>query len=95
MIVSCLPATDSTTGLLDGGVLAVCKEKSPLFINVGRGNIIKEDEILTALNNGWISYAVLDVFNTEPLPTTSKLWDHSQVCDIIFDIFVAATCGLN
>ena len=73
-IVSVLPSTTSTRGFLDNGALACCSQKSPVFINVGRGDLLSEDSIIEALENGWISHAILDVFPTEPLPTTSKLW---------------------
>ncbi|EEC06545.1 2-hydroxyacid dehydrogenase, putative [Ixodes scapularis] len=46
----------------------------PVLINIGRGTIISEESIIEALNNGWISGAILDVFPKEPLPVDSPLW---------------------
>lgn len=76
-IVSILPHTPETIGLLDGQ-LKHCTKK-PVLINLGRGSVVSEDEIVAALNNGFISLAVLDVFQKEPLPDDSKLWTHPGV----------------
>lgn len=77
-ICNVLPSTPDTLGLLDGEVLKACKKK-PVFINVGRGDVIKEETIIRALNEGWISKAVLDVFSEEPLPPNSALWKMPEV----------------
>lgn len=78
-IISVLPSTPHTKGLLNNGVLQMCKEKAPVLINVGRGSLIDENEIINALTNKWISAAILDVFETEPLPECSPLWSHPNV----------------
>ncbi|KAK4879334.1 hypothetical protein RN001_007480 [Aquatica leii] len=78
-IINVLPATSETTGLLNGSVLKNCEEKKPIFINIGRGNIIKEDDLVQAIKNGWISKAILDVFEVEPLPKDSVLWSMKEV----------------
>lgn len=72
-IVNALPSTPNTTGMLNGEVLKQCLKK-PVFINVGRGTIINQESIIKALDNGWISGAILDVFDEEPLPAESPLW---------------------
>lgn len=77
-IINTLPSTKETRGLLSGDILKNC-EKSPKFINVGRGDIIDENTILSALEKNWISNAVLDVFEIEPLPLESLLWKHPKV----------------
>lgn len=51
----------------------------PVLVNVGRGNIIAEQTITRALDQGWISYAILDVFPVEPLPAESSLWARDDV----------------
>ncbi|XP_063727848.1 glyoxylate/hydroxypyruvate reductase A-like isoform X2 [Symsagittifera roscoffensis] len=78
-LVNSLPHTPHTVDLLSSGTLEVAAANSPVFINVGRGSVIDEDSILEALDKGWIRQAILDVFETEPLPQTSKLWDHPSV----------------
>jgi phosphoglycerate dehydrogenase-like enzyme len=49
------------------------------IINVARGEVIDEKALIAALQAGWIRYAGLDVFEEEPLPGTSPLWDMPQV----------------
>lgn len=78
-LISILPDTPDSRGLLNNGVLSQCAERSPVFINVGRGTVIAESEIITALDNKWISTAILDVFEVEPLPESSPLWSHPEV----------------
>ncbi|XP_075548795.1 glyoxylate/hydroxypyruvate reductase A-like isoform X2 [Dermacentor variabilis] len=77
-LVNALPSTPSTTGILNGDVLRQCKN-SPVFINIGRGNVISEGCLLNALKEKWISGAILDVFEVEPLPTSSPLWATQDV----------------
>lgn len=74
-ICNILPSTPTTQNLLAGDVLEVCKSRQSVFINVGRGDVISEESLLKALKNGWIAGAVLDVFEKEPLPKDSELWD--------------------
>ena len=82
-IVSVLPSTPETRGLLNDDTFKVASRtnggKSPVFLNVGRGDVISEETIINGLNQQWISGAILDVFETEPLPTTSRLWDRDDV----------------
>ncbi|XP_072020170.1 uncharacterized protein in proB 3'region-like isoform X2 [Amphiura filiformis] len=73
-----LPSTSKTKGILSGDALAHCKKK-PVFINIGRGDVTTEDSIINAIKNGWISKAVLDVFEKEPLPKDSLLWTMPEV----------------
>jgi lactate dehydrogenase-like 2-hydroxyacid dehydrogenase len=44
------------------------KPSLALQVNAGRGDIIDEDSLLEALDRGWLSHAILDVFSVEPLP---------------------------
>ena len=53
--------------------------QKPVIINSGRGNIISENDIIKALDQGWIRYAILDVFRVEPLPEESPLWSRDDV----------------
>jgi glyoxylate/hydroxypyruvate reductase A len=78
-IINLLPSTSDTTGLLNGDMLKHCAQKQPVFINVGRGTVIKEKDLVNALSREWLSAAILDVFETEPLPASSVLWTMPQV----------------
>ena len=53
--------------------------KSCYLYNVGRGNIYQESDLVTALQTGEIAGAYLDVFDKEPLPESSKLWELENV----------------
>lgn len=78
-VVNVMPSTNSTRGLLNGDVLKNCDEKKSVFVNIGRGSIVEESDLIVALENNWISGAILDVFPEEPLDKTSKLWKFPQV----------------
>lgn len=78
-ICNILPSTPSTLNLLSGNALEPCKIKCPGFVNVGRSDIITDNDLLNALKSKWISSAYLDVFNTEPLPQTSPLWTTENI----------------
>ncbi|XP_076366481.1 glyoxylate/hydroxypyruvate reductase A-like isoform X3 [Tachypleus tridentatus] len=77
-ICNLLPSTPHTKGLLNGEVLKMCQKK-PFFINVGRGDVISEEDLIHALNQGWILGGTLDVFIEEPLPTSSPLWNRPEI----------------
>lgn len=100
-VVNVLPSTPSTIGLLNGGMLANCKPKASCLINVGRGDIVDEAELLRAIDAKDLGGAVLDVFQTEPLPETSRLWDTEgivitpHVAAISFPEDVAAAFASN
>ncbi|WP_169545897.1 2-hydroxyacid dehydrogenase [Sneathiella aquimaris] len=78
ILVCLLPLTNETTGLLDGRFFA-CGAKGKGFINFGRGAVVKNADLLTALDKQYISHAVLDVFEQEPLPPESEWWGHEKV----------------
>ena len=54
-------------------------KRGAYFINVGRGRLVVEEDLLAALDSGQLSGAALDVFRTEPLPADSRLWTHPKV----------------
>ena len=49
------------------------------FINIGRSNVISESDLIKALDKGWLSAAILDVFDTEPLPVDHPFWSHEKI----------------
>ena len=73
-LVCVLPDTPDTRHLLNEKTLRRLRRHCCL-VNVGRGNAIDEAALAAALQRGDIAGAVLDVFQSEPLPGTSPLWD--------------------
>ncbi|MCK6579970.1 MAG: D-2-hydroxyacid dehydrogenase [Anaerolineae bacterium] len=73
VLVLITPLTDQTRDLVDSEVLRGMK-KTALLIDLARGGVVDETALLTALKEGWIAGAALDVFETEPLPPESPLW---------------------
>jgi phosphoglycerate dehydrogenase-like enzyme len=72
-VVLAAPLTDLTRGMIDGRALAAMRPTARL-INVGRGDLVVEPDLVAALENGVIAGAALDVFADEPLPASSPLW---------------------
>ncbi|REB05326.1 D-2-hydroxyacid dehydrogenase [Sporosarcina sp. BI001-red] len=73
-IISVLPSTQETRWILDSSHFHKMKQSS-VFMNFGRGDLVKEQVIVEALQQGEIAHAVLDVFEHEPLPVESVLWE--------------------
>lgn len=73
VLMMVLPHSSSTAGALDARRIALLKPTS-LVVNVGRGTTIDEAALVSALEEGRIGGAGLDVFATEPLPESSPLW---------------------
>ena len=78
IVINLLPLTPATRGLLDAKFFAAMPRGSAL-VNLARGAHVVEADLLAALDSGHLRRAVLDVFATEPLPTTHPFWSHSQV----------------
>jgi phosphoglycerate dehydrogenase-like enzyme len=72
------PLTDETRGLIDAGLLDLLPRGAGL-INVARGEIVDEAALIERLADGRLGGAYLDVFETEPLPAESPLWDLPHV----------------
>lgn len=77
-VVITLPHTNETHYLFDKKKFALMK-RSAIVINIGRGGIVNEADLIDALNNKIIAGAGLDVFEKEPLPADSPLWDMPNV----------------
>jgi len=73
-LVSVLPDTPETFELLDEQAFRLMRGACYL-VNVGRGNVIDESALAAALKRAEIGGALLDVFQQEPLPADSPLWD--------------------
>ncbi len=77
-VVVTLPLTEETRGMLDGQALGQLKPDAVL-VNAGRGGVIDEPALIKALREHHLMGAALEVFDTEPLPTDSPLWDLPNV----------------
>lgn len=73
-VVLCVPLTAETRGLIGERELRTMKP-SAVIVNIARGPVIVEQDLVRALQDGWIAGAALDVFEQEPLPPESPLWD--------------------
>jgi glyoxylate/hydroxypyruvate reductase A len=78
ILVSLLPLTEATRGILDRSLFAKLARDGrlggPIVINAGRGGLQVEEDIVACLTDGTLKAATLDVFATEPLPASSPLW---------------------
>ena len=78
ILVCCLALTDETRGLINREVFAALPDGA-VFVNVSRGQLADELALIEWLRSDRAFGAVLDVFETEPLPTDSPLWDMNNV----------------
>lgn len=76
-LINTMPLTERTARFFNGTIFSHLKDVG--FINVGRGASLDEPALLVALENKQVRFAVLDVFNDEPLPTENPLWAHPKV----------------
>ena len=76
-LILTLPLTPDTRGLVGLAVLSACR--SAVLMNAGRGAVVDEALLPRALEQGWLRGAALDVFEVEPLPASSPLWDDARV----------------
>jgi phosphoglycerate dehydrogenase-like enzyme len=77
-LILCCPASQVTRGIANAGVFAALP-KGAHFINVSRGEIAVEKDVIAALQSGHLAGAYLDVFEREPLDPASPLWDMPNV----------------
>ncbi|MBD3204542.1 hypothetical protein GF327_09705 [Candidatus Woesearchaeota archaeon] len=73
-----LPLTDETEKFISKKEIEMMKTSSVL-INIGRGELIDEQDLIAALKSNKIKAAVLDVFEKEPLPEKNELWNLENV----------------
>lgn len=76
--VNILPASDDTIKLFNYSTLSLMKKNS-IFINIGRGQSVDNSELCKLLNEGYFDGVGLDVFEEEPLPSDSPLWNIPRV----------------
>lgn len=78
VVVLATPLTDETTGLLSRDRIAALPPGA-IVVNVARGQVVDEAALVDHLASGHLGGAALDVFEVEPLPATSPLWDLPNV----------------
>lgn len=78
VVVLTCPLTRETRGLVDAEFLASLRD-DVVLVNVARGPVIDTDALLAWLDGDRAATAVLDVFDIEPLPDHSPLWQHPKV----------------
>lgn len=77
-LIAIVPLSVETHHLIDARVIAAMPRHAVL-INIARGPVVDEAALVAALDAGSIAGAALDVFEIEPLPRESSLWDRSNV----------------
>ncbi|HEY2152759.1 MAG TPA: D-2-hydroxyacid dehydrogenase [Vicinamibacterales bacterium] len=87
-LVSVMPATAATRHLVDETLLRALPPRA-VFVNPGRGGVVDETALMSALRDGRLAGAVLDVFQTEPLPPDHPLWSTPNV------LITSHTAALN
>jgi D-3-phosphoglycerate dehydrogenase len=78
VVILCVPLNSQTEGMIGNHQLATMKPGSTL-INVARGRVVVEADLVAALKSGHLAAAGLDVTEVEPLPEKSELWDIPNV----------------
>ncbi|MDG0858498.1 D-2-hydroxyacid dehydrogenase [Staphylococcus equorum] len=97
-IISTLPLTQRTENLFNEQIFR-CLDNA-YFINVGRGQGVDTKHLINALDSGKVRHAVLDVFESEPLPKSSELWHREDVTitphiSALTDLDDAISCFCN
>jgi glyoxylate/hydroxypyruvate reductase A len=86
IVCAALPETEATRDLINAARLAHFK-RGAIFVNVGRGSLVVEADLIAALESGHLGGALLDVTRHEPLPPDDPLWRAPRT------ILTQHTCG--
>lgn len=78
VLVCLLPLTPDTEGILNADFFKQCKPGTYL-INVARGKHLVEEDLIPAINQGFLSGALLDVYRIEPLVKEHPFWDEERI----------------
>ncbi len=74
IVISTVPLSDETRHMLNAGRFA-CMKEGTVLVNISRGGIVDTEAMIEALQSGKLRGAVIDVFEEEPLPADSPLWE--------------------
>jgi phosphoglycerate dehydrogenase-like enzyme len=77
-VISVLPSTNETVNYFKKEQFKAMKE-SGVFINIGRGDTVEEQDLIEALSEHQLAHAVLDVFKNEPLDSSHPFWEMENV----------------
>ena len=94
VVIITLPHTEKTHHLFDKMKLEKMK-KHAFLINMSRGAVIKQNDLIEYLQQGNLGGVALDVFEREPLPKTSKLWDIDRVVITAHNSWISEEIGMR
>lgn len=77
-VISILPSTPETKGFFEYKHFKAMSNHA-VFMNIGRGDVVREDDVLKAVREEEIHHAVLDVFEEEPLDLESPFWEEENI----------------
>lgn len=92
IVITTLPLNEETEGLIDKKYFENMKNKS-IFINISRGQIINENDLIEFIKRNKFMGVILDVFENEPLNKESLLWDMDNVIITPHNSFVSEKNG--
>ena len=88
ILILSLPLTTQTENSINNQKLELIKNDA-ILVNISRGKIIKEEDLIEQLENGKFKGVILDVFKDEPLDSDSKLWDYKNTIITPHNSFVS------
>lgn len=88
VVILTLPLTTETRNMFSKELLSQFKSDA-ILVNIARGAVVNEDDLINALKENKLGGAVLDVFETEPLGEKSELWDFQNVVITPHNSFVS------
>ena len=88
VVILTFPLTDETRNMFNKELLSQFKNDA-ILVNIARGAVVNEDDLINALKNNELGGAVLDVFETEPLDEKSELWNLPNVVITPHNSFVS------
>ncbi|HVP88153.1 MAG TPA: NAD(P)-dependent oxidoreductase, partial [Casimicrobiaceae bacterium] len=78
VLICLLPSTPETRGLLDRARLSRLP-RGACVVNLARGDLLVEEDLIALLDEGQLAAAILDVFREEPLPAQHAFWHHPKI----------------